>query len=70
MAPQNHITDTVAGIAITSPFWLTHLENISKVIDYIFPIVGVIWIVIQIIYKFIERAEQKHTLHGRSEESL
>lgn len=70
MDHQNHITDAVAGIAITSPFWLTHLENISKVFAYIFPIVGVIWIVIQIIYKFIERAEQKHTLHDRSEESL
>lgn len=38
--------------AITSPVWLPAVSDVSRIAAEILPIVGVVWIVIQMIYFF------------------
>lgn len=48
---------TTAGVAVSaasSPFWLPWLQSVSEVAAMVAPIVGVIWLVVQIAAKVRE----------------
>lgn len=45
------VTDTGAVAAIASPWWLPALHDISQIAALVLPIVGVMWLVIQIVVK-------------------
>jgi hypothetical protein len=45
-------TDTVAAAAVVSPFWLPILQDVSGIAALIVPILGAIWLVVQIVGYF------------------
>lgn len=45
------VTDTGAIAAIASPWWLPALHDVSQVAAFLLPIVGVVWLVVQIAVK-------------------
>lgn len=51
-------SDTVVSAgatgAITSPWWLPSLHNVSEIAASVAPILGVIWLLVQIIVKIDE----------------
>jgi hypothetical protein len=53
---MNHdtITSAAAGVAITSPTWLPMLQGVSVIAGTLLPILGAIWLIVQIISKVIE----------------
>jgi hypothetical protein len=42
------VTDTGAIAAIASPWWLPALHDVSQVAAFLLPIIGVIWLAVQI----------------------
>lgn len=55
---QETLTNVSAAGAIVSPWWLPDLHNISVVAAEIAPIIGVIWLVVQIISKIRDEARK------------
>lgn len=55
------VTDTVAIAAAASPWWLPALKETSEVFGLLLPIVGVIWLLIQIGFKLHQHFRQKPT---------
>lgn len=51
---QDTITATGASAAITSPWWLPSLEYASVMAAEFLPILGAIWLVVQILIKLME----------------
>lgn len=51
---SDHLTTAGAGAAIVSPLWLPPLQVISDTASIILPILGVVWLVVQITVKVIE----------------
>ena len=49
-------TDIIAGAAIISPWWLPTLQNIHDGAAWILPLLGVLWLAIQIGF-FLYRAK-------------
>lgn len=51
-----HDTITTAGAtaAVVSPFWMPWLQTFSEVASVILPILGAVWLVVQIAAKVIE----------------
>lgn len=47
-------TAFVATTAIASPMWIQYLEGISKWAEWTLPILGAVWLVVQIVYKIRE----------------
>ena len=47
------VTNTVAGAAVISPWWMPSLADVSSVAGLLLPIIGVIWLTIQIIWKLM-----------------
>jgi hypothetical protein len=45
----DRITDGVAGGMVASPFWLPYLQDVSEASALIVPILGVCWLVVQIV---------------------
>jgi hypothetical protein len=45
------VTDTGAVAAIVSPWWLPALHSVSDVAALILPILGVLWLCLQIVVK-------------------
>jgi hypothetical protein len=55
MLPQGKfelITDTTSIVALASPWWLPWLKELSELAALWLPILGAIWIVVQIGFKF------------------
>lgn len=50
----DRIGAVAAAGAIASPFWLTRLQGVSEVAAILAPILGVVWLLVQIITKVIE----------------
>lgn len=48
------MTTAAAGAAVVSPFWLPPLQTISEVASVALPILGAVWLVVQIAAKIIE----------------
>jgi hypothetical protein len=46
---QEKITDVVAVAGIASPFWLPALQDASTIAALVLPILGVIWLLVQIV---------------------
>jgi hypothetical protein len=57
--PFNHlsdrVTDGVAVAAVTSPIWASMLQNVSEFAGLIVPILGAIWLLVQIIGYFYRK---------------
>ncbi|SFZ81645.1 hypothetical protein SAMN02983003_0612 [Devosia enhydra] len=51
---QNSLTNATAGAAVASPIWLPTLQTVSEIASIVLPILGVLWLVIQIVAKLIE----------------
>lgn len=47
-------TDLVAAAGVTSPFWLPPLATVSEVAALVLPIIGVVWLLIQM-YSHIKK---------------
>lgn len=55
---SERVTDVIAASAIVSPLWLTSLTTVSQIATVVAPILGVLWLAIQIyikLYDFITR---------------
>lgn len=42
------VTDVGAAAALTSPYWLPTLQEVSQIAALVLPILGALWLVIQI----------------------
>lgn len=42
------VTNAVATGAITSPFWIPHLHSLSEIAAIITPLLGGVWLAVQI----------------------
>lgn len=51
---DNTITNATAGAAVVSPFWLPVLQTTSEVASIVLPILGAVWLLVQIVAKVIE----------------
>lgn len=51
----DRITNTVAAGAVASPWWLPSLEGVSQTAALLLPVIGVIWLVLQIVTKIMDR---------------
>lgn len=56
---QDTITSAAAGAAITSPAWLHMLSDWSNVAGTLLPILGVVWLIVQIGIKIWEVRRSK-----------
>jgi Na+/alanine symporter len=45
----DRVTDGVAVSAVTSPVWLPGLQQLSELSGLVVPILGAIWLIIQIV---------------------
>lgn len=57
--PGEIVTNTGAVAAIASPWWLPALHQVSDVAALILPILGVIWLVVQISVKLYQAKRGK-----------
>lgn len=48
-------TDVVAAAAVTSPIWHSWMEQISQWAGLMLPILGCIWLAVQIYFKWRNR---------------
>ncbi|MBZ9922603.1 hypothetical protein LB579_33650, partial [Mesorhizobium sp. BR1-1-7] len=49
------VTNTIAAGAVTSPWWMPSLADISTNAALLLPILGCAWLIVQIITKLIDR---------------
>lgn len=45
---SDHATTYVASAAVTSPLWLPSLKDVSEVAGLLLPILGAVWLIVQI----------------------
>lgn len=55
----DNTTTGVAALSITSPIWLTWLKTTSEISAYAAPILGAVWLVVQIWAKIKTTLERK-----------
>ena len=51
---HDNLTNAAAGAAVVSPFWLPWLQQVSEIASVALPILGAIWLIVQIAAKIIE----------------
>lgn len=51
MTSGEAVTDTGAVAAIISPWWLPALHDVSQVAAFFLPILGAVWLIVQIAIK-------------------
>jgi hypothetical protein len=51
MSSGEIVTDTGAVAAIISPWWLPVLHDVSQVAAFFLPILGAVWLIVQIAIK-------------------
>ncbi len=54
MIPNDTFANAGAAAAVTSPWWLPALHNISTVAAELLPILGAAWLVVQIAVKLLQ----------------
>ncbi len=57
LLPQSKMalaTDAGALAAVVSPWWLPWLKEVSEIASFTLPIIGVIWLCVQIVVKLYE----------------
>lgn len=47
----NQLTNATAGAALVAPWWLPQLQTISEISSIALPILGAVWLVVQIVEK-------------------
>lgn len=52
---MERVTNTVAAGAVASPFWLPSLAEVSQFAGLMLPVLGCVWLIVQIIIKLIDR---------------
>lgn len=55
---MDHVTTTGALSAVASPFWLPVLTPVSQVAAIMLPILGCVWLVVQIAFKIKDRVRK------------
>jgi hypothetical protein len=55
----DNATTAAAGAALSSPFWLPVLEDLSSASALLLPVLGAIWLIVQIMVKMIDRNDRK-----------
>ena len=53
------VSDTVSVVAIASPWWLPFLKETSDVAAYVLPVLGVLWLVTQLGWKWYRELTTK-----------
>lgn len=48
---MDKVTNTIAGAAAVSPWWLPSLADISQGAGLLLPVAGLVWLLIQIWFK-------------------
>jgi flagellar biogenesis protein FliO len=48
-------TTAAAGAALTSPLWLPVLQDVSSLSALLLPILGAVWLIVQIVVRIHER---------------
>lgn len=61
---MDNTTTAVAGAAVITPFWLPWLQTASELAAVIAPILGVIWLVVQIWAKIHDTMNKKDPYEG------
>ncbi|QOV06128.1 hypothetical protein CPT_Pasto_054 [Rhizobium phage Pasto] len=56
---MDNATTAVAASAVASPVWLPWLQTASQVAATLAPIIGVIWLLVQIWSKIVETRRRK-----------
>jgi len=56
---MEHVTTGTAAGAVTSPIWLPWLHAVSDVAALTVPILGAIWLIVQISVKLYEAKKQR-----------
>jgi hypothetical protein len=56
---QDTLTSAAAGAALTSPGWLHMLQDWSTVAGALLPILGAVWLIVQIATKIIETRRRR-----------
>lgn len=51
----DRVTYTVAAGAVFSPWWMPSLSALSEAAALLLPILGVVWLAVQIIVKIMDR---------------
>lgn len=51
---HENLTTAAAGAAVVSPFWLPSVQHLSELASITLPILGALWLIVQIIAKIIE----------------
>jgi len=54
-AMMERATNAIAAGAVASPWWLPSLADVSQFAGLLLPILGVIWLLVQIITKLLDR---------------
>ena len=54
------VTDTASVVAIASPWWLPLLKETSEIAAFVLPILGVVWLVTQIGWKWYRELKANH----------
>lgn len=60
MTIVEHNTTVVATTAVMTPFWLPSLTQVSQVAATITPILGAIWLTVQIVSKTAEWIKKRN----------
>ena len=60
---SDKISGVISGAAILTPIWHTSLREASETSSLIFPILGCLWLVVQIISKIGEVHARKRAEH-------
>ena len=53
---MDRVTDGVAAGMVTSPIWLPGLQQVSEIAALIVPILGAVWLLVQILGYLIRRS--------------
>lgn len=51
----DRVTDGIAIAAVSSPVWLPFLQGVSEFAGLVVPILGAIWLMVQIVGYFIRK---------------
>lgn len=57
---MDNTTTTVAAAAVTSPFWFHWLQTASEAAAIVTPILGAIWLIVQITSRLLEAVRKNH----------
>lgn len=59
MTPFENETSAMAWVALASPAWIPLLKDSSEVVGYVLPLLGAIWLIVQIWSKVILTLKEK-----------